>query len=163
MNFINMKKYLFSLFVVFAFCFSTNAQKRKERKEKIKLLKISYLTEQLNLTSAEAEKFWPVYNKYTNDINELMNKKSDAIEKELNIVKKIDSIGERKALILFNLMQYLERKKFKKSQNYFTKLKTILPIKKILKLQIAEKEFGRKLMRKYRYKKYKNQLKKGSD
>ena len=158
-----MKKYLFSLFVVFAFCFSTNAQKRKERKEKIKLLKISYLTEQLNLTSAEAEKFWPVYNKYTNDINELMNKKSDAIEKELNIVKKIDSIGERKALILFNLMQYLERKKFKKSQNYFTKLKTILPIKKILKLQIAEKEFGRKLMRKYRYKKYKNQLKKGSD
>ncbi|MDA9339669.1 hypothetical protein N9Q68_01720 [Polaribacter sp.] len=158
-----MKKYLFSLFIVFAFCFSTNAQKRKEHKEKIKLLKISYLTEQLNLTSLEAEKFWPIYNKYTNNINDYISKKSDAIRKELKVVKTMDSIGEKKALLLFNFMQYLEGKRFKETQNYYLKLKSILPIKKILKLQIAEKEFGRKLMRKYRYKKHKNQQKKGSD
>ena len=158
-----MKKYLFSLFVVLAFCFSTNAQKRKGHKEKIKLLKISYLTEQLDLTSSEAEKFWPVYNEYNKNILDFLCKKSDAIKKELKIVKKIDSIDERKALVLFNLTQYLDRKKFEESQNYFTKLKMILPIKKILKLQIAEKEFGRKLMRKYKHKKYKDQLKKGSE
>jgi hypothetical protein len=158
-----MKKYLFSLFIVFTFCVSSNAQKRKERKEKIKLLKISYLTEQLDLTSSEAEKFWPVYNTYTNNIHDFVSKKSEAIKKELSVVKKIDNIGERKALILFNLMQYLERKKFDETQKYYVKLKTILPIKKILKLQIAEKEFGKKLMRKYRHKKYKDQLKKGSD
>ncbi|MDB2571676.1 hypothetical protein N9X82_04310, partial [Polaribacter sp.] len=66
-------------------------------------------------------------------------------------------------LILLNLTQHLERKKFEERQNYITKLKTILPIKKILKLQIAEKEFGKKLMRKYRHRKNKNLQKKGSD
>ncbi len=152
-----MKKYLFSLFVVLAFCFSTNAQKRKGHKEKIKLLKISYLTEQLDLTSSEAEKFWPVYNEHSKNILDFMAKKSDAIKKELSVVKEIDSIDEKKALTLFNLTQYLERKKFDERENYIKKLKTILPIKKILKLQIAEKEFGRKLMRKYRHKNNKGQ------
>ena len=152
-----MKKYLFSLFVVLAFCFSTNAQKRKGHKEKIKLLKISYLTEQLDLTSLEAEKFWPVYNEHSKNILDFMAKKSDAIKKELSVVKEIDSINEKKALTLFNLTQYLERKKFEERENYIKKLKTILPIKKILKLQIAEKEFGRKLMRKYRHKNNKGQ------
>ncbi|MEN8913746.1 MAG: hypothetical protein ABF257_07830 [Polaribacter sp.] len=152
-----MKKYLFSLFVVLAFCFSTNAQKRKGHKEKIKLLKISYLTEQLDLTSSEAEKFWPVYNEHSKNILDFMAKKSDAIKKELSVVKEIDSIDEKKALTLFNLTQYLERKKFEERENYIKKLKTILPIKKILKLQIAEKEFGRKLMRKYRHKNNKGQ------
>ena len=158
-----MKKYLYSLFIVLTFCFSTNAQKRKGHKEKIKLLKISYLTEQLDLTSLEAEKFWPVYNEHSKNILDFMAKKADAIKKEINVVKEIDSIDERKALILLNLTQHLERKKFEERQNYITKLKTILPIKKILKLQIAEKEFGKKLMRKYRHRKNKNLQKKGSD
>ena len=152
-----MKKYLYSLFIVLTFCFSTNAQKRKGHKEKIKLLKISYLTEQLDLTSLEAEKFWPVYNEHSKNILDFMAKKSDAIKKELSVVKEIDSINEKKALTLFNLTQYLERKKFEERENYIKKLKTILPIKKILKLQIAEKEFGRKLMRKYRHKNNKGQ------
>ena len=152
-----MKKYLYSLFIVLTFCFSTNAQKRKGHKEKIKLLKISYLTEQLDLTSLEAEKFWPVYNEHSKNILYFMTKKSDAIKKELSVVKEIDSINEKKALTLFNLTQYLERKKFEERENYIKKLKTILPIKKILKLQIAEKEFGRKLMRKYRHKNNKGQ------
>ena len=158
-----MKKYLFSLFVVLVFCFSTNAQKRKGHKEKIKLLKISYLTEQLDLTASEAEIFWPIYNRHNKNILDFMAKKADAIKKEINVVKEIDSIDERKALILLNLTQHLERKKFEERQNYITKLKTILPIKKILKLQIAEKEFGKKLMRKYRHRKNKNLQKKGSD
>ena len=152
-----MKKYLYSLFIVLTFCFSTNAQKRKGHKEKIKLLKISYLTEQLDLTSLEAEKFWPVYNEHSKNILGFIAKKSDALKKELSVVKEIDSIDERKALILFNLTQHLEKKKFEERENYIKKLKPILSIKKIIKLQIAEKEFGRKLMQKYRHKKNKGQ------
>ncbi|MDB4182385.1 hypothetical protein N9737_06650 [Polaribacter sp.] len=109
------------------------------------------------MSSSEAEKFWPVYNEHSKNIVDFMAKKSDAIKKELSVVKEIDSIDEKKALTLFNLTQYLERKKFEERENYIKKLKTILPIKKILKLQIAEKEFGRKLMRKYRHKNNKGQ------
>ena len=45
-----------------------NAQDRRERdperREKFNSMKIAYFTEELELTSAEAEKFWPVYNEY---------------------------------------------------------------------------------------------------
>ena len=159
-----MKKYLFSLFVVLTFCFATNAQKKEGHKEKIKLLKISYLTEQLDLTALEAEKFWPIYNGHHKKLQGLMIKKYDCNKKRAtDCKKKIDNIDERKALDLFNLTQLLDRKKFEENQHYINKLKTVLPIKKILKLHIAEKEFSRVLMRKYRHKKHMSQQKKGSE
>lgn len=151
-----MKKYLFSVFVILAFSFPSNAQEKKERREKVKILKIAYLTEQLNLTATEAEKFWHVYNKHNNDTHNYYRERAESIKKELKDSKSIDSIQEERAIILFDLMQDLERKKFKKTQKYYATLKTILPIKKILKLQIAEREFGRKLMREYRRKRSKN-------
>ena len=151
-----MKKYLFSVFVILAFSFPSNAQEKKERREKVKILKIAYLTEQLNLTSTEAEKFWSVYNEHNNDTHNYYRERGESIKKELKDSKSIDSIQEERAIILFDLMQDLERKKFKKTQKYYVALKTILPIKKILKLQIAEREFGRKLMREYRRKRSKN-------
>lgn len=39
------------------------AQPGKYR-ERIKALKIAYITEKLNLSSKQAEQFWPVYNEY---------------------------------------------------------------------------------------------------
>ena len=74
-----------------------------------------------------------------------MAKKADAIKKEINVVKEIDSIDERKALILLNLTQYLERKKFEERQNYITKLKTILPIKKNIKITNCRKRVWQKV------------------
>jgi hypothetical protein len=45
-----------------------NAEKRKE---KVETLKRSYYSEKLELTPAEAEKFWPIYNEYSKKESEL--------------------------------------------------------------------------------------------
>ena len=45
--------------------------KKAEMKEKIKSLKISFITENLELTSEEAQQFWPVYNNYESRIIKL--------------------------------------------------------------------------------------------
>lgn len=37
--------------------------KKKDWKDRWKAEKIAYITDAMELTSAEAEKFWPVYNK----------------------------------------------------------------------------------------------------
>ena len=39
--------------------------------EKLNSYKIGFFTKKLNLTSAEAEKFWPVYNEYQKQKNTL--------------------------------------------------------------------------------------------
>jgi Skp family chaperone for outer membrane proteins len=60
------------------------------RQEKIKALYVAYITQQLNLTEAEAQKFWPLHAQFENDIKAV---KADLPELEkqqavLNIKKK---------------------------------------------------------------------------
>lgn len=49
---------LMVLFSTFSF-----AQDRSKR-EKIKTLKVAFITERLNLSTNEAQSFWPLYNDY---------------------------------------------------------------------------------------------------
>jgi hypothetical protein len=50
------------------------------------------------------------------------------------------------------MIRSLEKKKYEDGKIYISKLEKIISFKKILKLHIAEREFGRKLMRKYKHK-----------
>jgi len=55
----------FRLFLLIMMPMAVFAQDRQQdRKDKIETMHIAYLSEKLNLTSGEAEKFWPVYNEY---------------------------------------------------------------------------------------------------
>jgi hypothetical protein len=128
------------------------AQKNKESKEKIKALKIAFLTEKLSLTSNEAQKFWPIYNAHENNSNIYIREKQSKIKKEIFKAGGIDAIDDNRAKELFNEMVSLEKKRFDENEKYVSSLKKVLPIKKIIKLYISEREFGRQLMRKYRKK-----------
>mgnify|MGYP001555455258 CR=1 FL=1 len=90
-----MKKYLLIILALVGSVLFANAQKEGggQRSEKIQALKIAFITQKLHLTSAEAEKFWPVYNEYTNEIRNLRlnNKEGDVLDNEqmlLDIRKK---------------------------------------------------------------------------
>ncbi len=105
-----MKKYLLILIVLLGSlsCFKARAQDG----EKIKALKIAFITQKLQLTPDEAQKFWPIYDQYENEIKglQLDNKNGPALENEeklLNIRKKyLNSfekvLGPQKTNKLFN-------------------------------------------------------------
>lgn len=113
-----------------------NAQTdRQPKTEKVQALKIAFITQKLELTTDEAQKFWPVYNRYETDIRQVMtdNKLSgDAIDNEekiLNVKKRYKSefikvIGQPKTNTLFNserefrgvLMRQLKNKQGHRSQ-----------------------------------------------
>jgi len=50
---------------------------RKDRKERIEVLKIQFITEKLDLTPSEAESFWPVYEEYNKAVREITKTKSE--------------------------------------------------------------------------------------
>lgn len=65
---------------------------------KVEALKIAFLTQKLNLTTEEAQKFWPIYNNYIKEVRQTritarQNKEKDidTDEKLLNIRKKYDT------------------------------------------------------------------------
>lgn len=103
-----MKKYLLVFLVVLGSLSGVKAQDG----EKIKALKIAFITQKLQLTPEEAQKFWPVYNQYENEISglQLDDKNGPALENEerlLNIRKKYlgafeKVIGPQKTNNLFN-------------------------------------------------------------
>jgi hypothetical protein len=87
----------FILIIAFAFsCFSlVQAQDENTGRgeKRIEVLKIAFITKKLELSSDEAQRFWPVYNQYENEIRSVFRENSgdDVIENDerlLNIRKK---------------------------------------------------------------------------
>jgi len=113
--------------------------------DKIKAYKIAYITDQLNLTSTEAEKFWPIYNEHEEKLSKLRKQEGQSIRKVIKNKEDIDQISETEAKEVVTSVINIQSVILKENQGYFKKLKKILPYKKILKLQVAEKEFKRKL------------------
>lgn len=98
-----MKKIILIILAIFGNFLFSNAQVQNEntqRSEKVQELKIAFITQKLELTSTEAEKFWPVYNQYDNEIKNLRNdnKNGDVLDNEqklLDIRKKYKPSFER--------------------------------------------------------------------
>ena len=88
-----MSKFLLILFLFISSTYICNAQAgKKDRTEDINTVKIAYITNQLNLTPGEAQKFWPIYNRYFSEVKKAQQDTPDDIvafqEKLVNIRKK---------------------------------------------------------------------------
>jgi hypothetical protein len=110
-----MKQFLLVLILFTSGYTNVKAQnKDKEgRSEKIQSLKIAFITQKLELSADEAQKFWPVFNSYETEIRQAYKDSKaggDAIDNEekiLNVKKKyrtefVKVIGQPKATVLFN-------------------------------------------------------------
>jgi hypothetical protein len=53
------------------------AQDNTQRENKLQSLEIAYLTKELNLSPEEAQKFWPVYNKYSAEMKQTIRSKEN--------------------------------------------------------------------------------------
>lgn len=80
------------LIILFSFVAVTAMAGHRQPGRKMKALKVAYVTRQLNLTPEEAEKFWPVYNNYIEELRKARFNQQDDIlvqeENALNLRKK---------------------------------------------------------------------------
>ena len=69
--------FLFRMFILFAFIGSSMAVagqdglQRDKIKDKVKAQRVAYITQELELSETEAQKFWPIYNTYQSEIEQL--------------------------------------------------------------------------------------------
>ena len=90
-----MKRIILLLLLYAGIVFSANAQDEQREAGRLQAYKIAFLTKKLNLTPEEAQRFWPIYNKYEDElraarIEHRQNKATEIAteEKILNIRKK---------------------------------------------------------------------------
>ncbi len=93
-----MKKLLLLASITISSFATIKAQENKPaddgaRQEKIQALYVAYVTKELNLTSEEAQKFWPVHAQFENDLKAVKNDlpELDKEQARLNIKKKYQS------------------------------------------------------------------------
>jgi hypothetical protein len=107
-------------FLLFAFLFMAGFTIQAQNGNRLEALKIAYITNKLNLSPEEAQKFWPIYNQYSLELKvarlKAINNKSSEIELDEN---------------LLNI-----RKK------YSTQFSQVLPPPKVDAFFRSEKEFG---------------------
>lgn len=142
-------KNILSLLLLFvSFSFYAQDNKIDEKREKIKAYKVSFLTTELELTSTEAQKFWPIYNAFDDKQFELRH------EKMMVYLRKLDdsanSMSEKEAAILLTQIANTDKELYLLREKYMANLKKILSAKKILKLKKSEDDFNRKLLKQYR-------------
>jgi hypothetical protein len=118
-----MKKILIILFLIAGFInavFPQNNPPGARNGGKIESLKIAYLTNKLTLSPEEAQKFWPVYNKYTDEIRSTRLEARQKKQSEIVTEEKILGIRKR----------------------YNTEFGRVLSAEKVNAFFKAEKDFG---------------------
>lgn len=126
--------------------YSLSAQ-QQNRFEKIKALKTAHITNTVGLTSQEAEKFWPIYNKYEKDLHLLKVVERREIMQKLKDEGGLEALSETEAKALKNKILSLRNEIFTKEQEKLLALDKVLSSKKIIKLYAAEESFKNELLR----------------
>jgi hypothetical protein len=129
---------------LFLFLFIANwgfSQDFKEKKEKIRGLKIAFISQKLSLTPEEAEKFWPVYNKYDTKIMDLK-------ERQMKLRLKKKELTDEEALKQIEEAEHAEAEIMTLKKKMRTELIPIIGADKVVALERAEQEFHRKLLNK---------------
>ncbi|MEX0275803.1 MAG: hypothetical protein AB3N16_15640 [Flavobacteriaceae bacterium] len=126
-------------------CLGLSAQHNGSR-ERIKTLKVGYITEQLNLSAEEAQAFWPVYNAHEEKMETFRRKERTLFKEKLST---LDELTESEAAQLLSKLQSMKMEKQKLESAYISELQKIIPPKKIIRLLQAEEGFKRKLLHHY--------------
>jgi hypothetical protein len=112
--------------------------------DRVKSLKIAHITEKLSLTPDEAKVFWPVYDKFQDEMKQLRQKMKQAAHLEDGEVL---NITDQEAEKLLNEMMAFKQSEVDLLKKYNAEFRKVLPVKKVVLLYKAEQDFKRKLIK----------------
>jgi hypothetical protein len=116
---------------------------KEERQERIKALKVAYITRELSLTEREAQVFWPVYNKHS-DLRE---------QKQMAIMQSragsggngVQSYSGESVKMLDEYFR-LRQEELEAERQYYQAIREVLPEPKVALLLQAEHRFHREVL-----------------
>ena len=138
-----MKKVISVIAIAMLFSVAAFAQKDKGKtkkdeswREKVRAEQVAHITSDLNLTEAEAQKFWPVY-------NDVQAKRREAYKASFEAMKNLREKMDAGADVSKELDTYLDTKKDIEEfdRNAVKEYKKVLPTEKVAKLILSEERF----------------------
>ena len=134
-----MKKILFVLFCLTSVV-GVFAQPQNGRvKERVEAQRVGFITQRLNLTPEESQAFWPVYNQYTEKLQQIRN--------SVKLEQPLDDMSDADTEKLIMAQMDKESRELDLRKEYYQKLKKVISVKKIAKLYKAERDFRGELLK----------------
>jgi hypothetical protein len=116
-----------------------NSRIQKDKKnDRIESLRIAFITEKLRLSPKESQLFWPVFNSYREESNQI--KSSGKFDRA------IEDMSESEAEDFVKDKFSQQERQLALDKKYYLKFREVLSVKKIALLYDAENEFKRKLL-----------------
>ena len=146
-----MNKTIIIALLALTFCVKVSAQ--KGGKERMKAFKTAYITDELDLSAEEAEKFWPVYNQYDKKMFKL---KVERARKDRHRIKEVggpENLSDEEATSIIFGMLNSEKEASVTREEMYKELSKVLSPAKLLALYQAEMNFNKRLLHEYRKRK----------
>ncbi|MGX7668478.1 hypothetical protein [Flavobacterium pedocola] len=137
------------LLVITVSVFAQN--RRQERIDRIKALKVAFISDRLDLKPEEAEKFWPVFNQYEERQMELHKQKRQLMHKLRP--ENTTGLSDKETAALMEQDDQLETDMQNNKRKLTKDLQGVIPSQKILMLKQLEIEFKEKLLQQMKNKK----------
>ena len=106
--------------------------------ERLQTARIAYITTRISLKPEQAEKFWPVFNAFTNSRENVMRTMGD-------LSRGAETIGEEEAKSKLNQKLQLQQKLVDEEKVFIAEASKILTYKQLLLLQNIARDFNRYL------------------
>lgn len=140
-----MKKIrLYLMFVILSAAgFSAQAQGRHhDRIDKIESARTAYLTQKMNLTADQAQKFWPLYNEF--------DAKRRDVKKQSRVFKggNLENLTDAQLKEGINTMFSIRQKELDLEKDYAEKFQKVISIRQLATMYKGEREFTKVLLQK---------------
>lgn len=113
-------------------------------RDRIKTLKVAFITERVGLTSQEAQQFWPIYNEHEDALENIRRKE---VQSRLSAAQ---GLSDSESAILLDNLLALQTEKYDADQAFILKIRKVISPKKVLLLLKAEDDFKKRLLQQYR-------------
>lgn len=124
-------------------------ERSPENKERLEALKIAFITEELNLSSKEAQTFWPIYNEMENQLKEVRKAKR---ENQKNVRQNFDVMSEKDVEKALEAELKFTQQELDIKRDHVSKFKSVLSVRKVAKLYAAEDQFKQRLLKRFKEK-----------
>lgn len=112
--------------------------------DKIKSLKVAFITERVGLTSNEATMFWPVYNEHEEALAQIRRKERMDIRSKM---MDFENLSDSEANKLLDQLIELEKQKQELNVEFLSNIREVISPKKTFLLIKAEEDFKKRLLR----------------
>ena len=113
--------------------------------DKIESAKIALITQRLDLTPEQAEKFWPIYREYSNKQREI-NREFQNLRRNYNP----NSASEEESKKMVETGQKIKENLLNLDREYADRMLQVINNRQLLSLRKAENDFREELMRRLR-------------